>query len=204
MSLLPINLYAIRGNWHLFKSRKKSKAFLEIKEKILQRDDYSCRYCGFRSTNYQEIVNHDQNYRNNTLDNMVTACLFCQQCFFLESLVNPENGGGYIIYLPEISQANLNNFIRVLFSCLLKNAPYKGKLQTTFLNFRDRAKPVEDIFGPGSSNPGIFGQTLLDSNLSTKELAHPVFTQLRLLPERKFFEEKIIYWKAEIFDKIPL
>jgi len=204
VSLLPIHLNAERGNWQLFKTRKQNKRFLEIEKKILERDDYTCGYCGFKSLNYQTVVNRDQNYRNNKADNFVTACPFCQQCFFLDALVNPELGGGYIIFLPEIGQGDLNNFCRVLFSCLLKNAPYKGKLQTTYLSFKDRSKQTEDMFGPGSSNPATFGQTLIDSGLSKKELSHPILTQLRLLPERKFFEQQILYWKATIFDKIPL
>ena len=204
MSLLPISLSAVRSNWQFFKARKKNPKFLVIEKKIFERDDYTCQYCGFRSIDYQSVVNHDQNYKNNKSSNLVTACPFCQQCFFLESLTTPEYGGGSIIYLPEINQADLNNFIRVLFSCLLKNAPYKGKLQTTYLSFKDRAKTIEEIFGPGSSNPSTFGQTLIDSNLSSKELSLPILTQIRLLPERKCFEKQILYWKTEIFDKIPL
>lgn len=204
MSSLPIYLSAVRGNWEIFKARKKNPKFLEIEKKIIERDDYTCKYCNFRSVDYQTVINHDQNYQNNNASNLVTACPFCRQCFFLESLNNPENGGGYIVYLPEISQVDLNNFIRVLFSCLLKNAPYKGKLQTTYLTFKDRAKIIEEIFGSGSSNPSTFGQTLIDSNLSAKELSLPILTQIRLLPERKCFEKQILYWKTEIFDKIPL
>lgn len=204
MSLLPIHLTAERGNWQLFKARKNNSRFLAFEQKILKRDDYTCRYCGFKSLEYQTVVNHDQNYKNNKANNLVTACPFCYQCLFLDALVNPNLGGGYIIYLPEISQADLNNFCRVLFSCLLKNAPYKGKLQTTYLSFKDRSKPIEETFGPGSSNPAIFGQTIIDSSLSKKDLSHPILTQLRLLPERKFFEQQILYWKTNIFDKIPL
>ncbi len=204
MQLLPISLTAERGNWQMFTSRKRNPRFLEIEKKILEKDDHTCRYCGFQAFNYQEVVNHDHNYKNNTAGNLVTACPFCLQCFFLDALSNPSVGGGYIIYLPEINQADLNNFCRVLFSCLLKNAPYKGKLQTTYLSFKDRTKQIEDIFGPNSSNPAIFGETLLDSGLSKKELAHPILTQLRLLPERKFFEKQILFWKTSVFDKIPL
>ena len=204
MSLLPIHLTAERGNWQLFKARKNNSRFLAFEQKVLKRDDYTCRYCGFKSLEYQTVVNHDQNYKNNKANNLVTTCPFCFQCFFLDALVNPNLGGGYIIYLPEISQADLNNFCRVLFSCLLKNAPYKGKLQTTYLSFKDRSKPIEETFGPGSSNPAIFGQTIIDSSLSKKDLSHPILTQLRLLPERKFFEQQILYWKTNIFDKIPL
>ncbi|MGD0465980.1 MAG: type IVB secretion system protein IcmJDotN [Gammaproteobacteria bacterium] len=204
MQLLPIHLTAERGNWHLFMSRKRNKRFLEFEKKILEHDEYTCCFCGFQAFNYQSVINHDNNYKNNNQNNLVTACPFCRQCFFLDALTNPAVGGGYIIYLPEINQADLNNFCRVLFSCLLKNAPYKGKLQTTYLSFKDRTKQVEELFGPGSSNPAIFGQTLIDSNLTPKERSHPILTQIRLLPERKFFEEQILYWKTTVFDKIPL
>jgi intracellular multiplication protein IcmJ len=204
VALMPIHIAAQRGNWHLFKLRKHNKKFLEFEKKIFTRDNYTCNYCGFQSMEYQVIVNKDQNYRNNRASNLVTACPFCYQCFFLDALSNPDNGGGYIIFLPEINQADLNNFSRVLFSCLLKNAPYKGKLQTTYLSFKDRTKQTEEMFGPGSSDPGTFGQTLIDTGLSKKQLSHPILTQLRLLPERKFFEQQILYWKANIFDKIPL
>ena len=204
MQLLPIQLTAQRGTWQLFTARKRNQRFLEFEKKILEHDDHTCCYCGFQALNYQSVLNRDHNYKNNKIDNLVTACPFCRQCFFLDALNNPAVGGGYIIYLPEINQADLNNFCRVLFSCLLKNAPYKGKLQTTYLSFKDRTKQVEELFGPGSSNPATFGQTLLDSNLTPKELAHPILTQIRLLPERKFFEEQILYWKTTVFDKIPL
>lgn len=204
MSLLPITLTAERGNWLLFKARKNNKRFIEFEKKILERDQYTCRYCGFQAFEFQSVVNHDQNYRNNKASNLVTCCPFCWQCFFLDALVDPQLGGGYIIYLPEINQGDLNNFSRVVFSCLLKNAPYKGKLQTTYLSFKDRTKQIEEIFGPGSSNPSTFGQTIIDSGLTKKELSHPILTQIRLLPERKFFEKQIIYWKVNVFDKIPL
>lgn len=204
MQLYPIQLTAIRGNWQLFAARKRNTKFIEFEKKILEHDEYTCGFCGFQAFNYQSAVNLDHNYKNNKAENLITACPFCRQCFFLDALTNQLFGGGYLIYLPEINQADLNNFCRVLFSCLLKNAPYKNKLQTTYLSFKDRTKQVEELFGPGSSDPAIFGQTLIDSNLSKQELAHPILTKLRLLPEKKFFEEQILYWKTTVFDKIPL
>lgn len=204
MNLFPIKLSAKRGNWRLYLARKRNKKFAEFEKKILKRDKNICRFCGFPSQKYNSAINRDQNYRNNKASNLITACSFCRQCFFLESLGNELAGGGYVIYLPEISQGDLNNFCKILFSCLLKDAPYKNKLQTTYLSFKDRGSTVEQLFGPGSSDPAIFGQTLIDSNLQAKELEHPILTQLRLLPNRKFFEEQIIYWKQTVFDQIPL
>lgn len=204
MQLLPIVLTAKRGNWQRFIARKHNKRFLAIQEKILHRDHNTCRYCGFQAKQQQVIVNHDHDYSNNKASNLVTACIFCAQCFFLDQIGKNNNTGGYIVYLPELTQADLNHICRVLFSSLLRDAPYKGKLQTTYLSFKDRSIIVDENFGPNSSDPNIFGQTLIDSNLTSKQLQHPILTNLRLLPERKFFTKEIKYWKANIFDQIPL
>ena len=180
------------------------KSFLPRQKEIFERDAYTCRYCGFQSEKYQNVVNCDQNYRNNKRNNMATACAFCTQCFFLDGIGKDGNSGGHIIYLPEVSQADLGHFCRVLFSSMLRDAPYKGKLQTAYLSLKDRAKVVEEVFGPESSIPETFGQSLIDSNFTEEQLQHPILAHLRLLPDRKYFTEQIAYWKATVFDQIPL
>lgn len=206
MKLLPIALTAKRGNWSRFKARRNNQAFLALEKQILERDNNACRYCGFASEKYQVVVNINQDYGNgqSTPDNLATACLFCAQCFFLDSIGNDNSWGGSIIYLPEISQSDLNHFSRVLFSSMLRDAPYKGKLQTAYLSLKDRENAVNETFGPRSSDPYTFGQTLIDSNLTPEQMQHPIMQQLRLLPDRKCFTEEILYWKAKVFDQIPL
>lgn len=206
MNLLPIVITAKRGNWSRFHSRKSNKSFQNLEQQILARDQNTCRYCGFNSAKYQVVVNinHDYSPGQSVPDNLATACIFCAQCFFLDALGHENSWGGTLIYLPEISQPDLNHFCRVLFSGMLRDAPYKGKLQTAFLSLKDREHIVNETFGPKSSDPYVFGQTLIDSNLSAEQLQHPMFQQLRMLPERKYFTEEIIYWKATVFDQIPL
>jgi intracellular multiplication protein IcmJ len=204
MKLLPIILTARRGNWQRFLARRLNERFLAIQTKLFARDEYTCRYCNFQSEKYQVIVNHDHDYSNNKSSNLVTACMFCAQCFFLDQIGKNNKTGGYIIYLPEIEQADLNHICRILFTSLLRDAPYKGKLQNTYLSLKDRTTVVDDIFGPNSSEPNVFGQALIDSNFSKKQLQHPALANLRLLPEKKFFAEEIVYWKATVFDQIPL
>lgn len=204
MQLLPIVLTARRGNWQRFIARKQNQRFLAIQKKIFARDHNTCRYCGFESDKYQVIVNHDHNYINNKANNLVTACIFCAQCFFLDQIGKNNNTGGYIIYLPEISQADLNHTCRVIFTSLLRDAPYKGKLQYSYLSLKDRSNVVDEIFGPNSSNPNIFGQALIDSNFSPEQLQHSALSNLRLLPERNYFTQEIKYWKQTVFDQVPL
>jgi intracellular multiplication protein IcmJ len=206
MKLLPITLTAKRGNWPRFRARRNNQSYLKLEEKILARDEYTCRFCGFTSDKYQVVVNINSDYNagQSKPDNLATACSFCAQCLFLDGIGQGNNWGGSIIYLPEISQADLNHFCRVLFSSMLRDAPYKGKLQTAYLSLKDRENAVNDIFGPKSSDPYTFGQALIDSNLNDDQLQHPVMTHLRLLPERKNFTQEVNYWKSTVFDQLPL
>lgn len=132
LELLPIALSAKKGNWQSFMGRKSNKTFIKIAQKVFERDDNRCRYCGFQSEKFHEVLNIDQNYHHNVLDNLATACCFCSQCFFIDSLGLDGKSGGTLVYLPEISQPDLNHFCRTLFCSLLKDSPYKGKLQSVY------------------------------------------------------------------------
>lgn len=206
MKLLPISLVAKRGNWQRFRSRMRNKNFQKLNNEALTKDDYICQYCGFRSEKFQVVVNRNHDYSPNQSrgDNLATACIFCAQCFFLDGIGSDKNMGGHLVYLPEISQADLSNFCRVLFASMLRDAPYKGKLQTTYLSLKDREKVIDEVFGPESSNPHTFGQAMIDSSLTKEQLQHPILAQIRLLPDRKYFTTEIEYWKKTVFDQIPL
>ncbi|MEL6846325.1 MAG: type IVB secretion system protein IcmJDotN, partial [Bacteroidota bacterium] len=193
MDLLPITLTARQGNWSRYQARNRNKRFAVIAKRIFLRDQYRCRFCGFQDQHYSNVVNVDHDYSNNTSANMVTACTFCTQCFFLDAVGSHPRTGGHIIYLPEISQADLNNFCRILFSSLYKDVPYHSKLNNTYLSFKDRTKAVEDVFGEHSSDPAVFGQCLIDSHLTPEQLKHQALEDLRLLPQIKPFKEEIMY-----------
>lgn len=204
MEHLPITLSARKDNWRAYHARKKHPKFLPIKARILERDNYSCRFCGFLSKEFQEIVNIDQNYKHNQPSNLATACCFCAQCFFLDAVGLDPNTGGSIVCIPEVSQADLNNFCRILYCSLDKESAYKGKLQAVHMSLKDRSKEVINCFGPDSSDPRIFGQGLLDAALSKEQMSHDVLKQLRLLPSKKAFVPQIEYWKRTVFAKVPL
>jgi intracellular multiplication protein IcmJ len=111
MPVYPIKLSAAPNAWRLFMLRKADPSFAAFGKKIFERDNYTCQFCGFRAINYQEVINLDQNYNNNQPRNLVTACCFCAQCFFIESIGKQDYGGGTIIYLPKVTQNDLNAFI---------------------------------------------------------------------------------------------
>src|SRR3990167_8073034 len=117
----PLELSVSLTNFSQFISRKANKAFQELARAAWVRDNFTCQYCGFESKKYQEVVNRDGNYRDNALKNVVTACCFCTQCQFIESVGEQGYGGGTLIYFPEMSQAEINALCHVLFCAMVNH-----------------------------------------------------------------------------------
>ena len=195
MPYLSLQLRAQSSAWRIFTTRKADPAFLKFQESIFQRDNYTCQYCGFQARQFQQVVNKDNNYHNNKKDNLVTACVFCTQCLFIESINNNEYGGGTIIYLPEISQANLNGLCHVLFCAITNATSYRGDAQNIYRTLKFRAQAVEQVFGEGLSDPARLGQMLIDSPIeNSDEVQKKIFKDVRLLPSRTRFSRQIDSW----------
>jgi intracellular multiplication protein IcmJ len=78
-------------------------------EKTLKQDDYTCRFCGFRSQQFQRVVYH----KNKDSSELVTCCTFCEQTLYLERA--GMMGSAVLIWLPEIAQAELNHIARAIY-----------------------------------------------------------------------------------------
>lgn len=85
----------------------------EIRQKILTRDEQTCQICGFRSKKYQDIHFVDGDSTNLQMNNMVTACIFCHQCFNLDKVNDMRSG--VLVWLPEISQPDLHHIARAIY-----------------------------------------------------------------------------------------
>lgn len=191
----PIELNASLTNYSAFHSRKTHPRFREMAKKVWGRDAYSCQFCGFQAREFQEVVNLDQNYQNNRLENLVTACCFCAQCFFLESLGEGGYGGGTLIYLEEMTQAEVNSLCHVLFCAMVNNTIYKESAQSLYRSLRLRANCIEEQLGENMSNPAAFGQMLVDYSAS-HDVKKPIkiLRHLRVLPARGRFKKRIERW----------
>jgi intracellular multiplication protein IcmJ len=183
--MYPIELNVNPEGWPHFVRRKMDPKFLSFREKVLQRDQSTCQYCGVTSKEGLEIVNRDQNYLNNKIDNFVTACEFCTQCFFLEVIGSGGYGGGTLIYLPEFTQNQLNAFCHVLFRSM-GESEYKDTAQDTYRHLRLRCQVIEDEWGEGLQNPAVFGQSLVEL-MDKSILKKKMFSAVRLLPSRAAF-----------------
>lgn len=100
----------------------------DMRAKIFERDDNTCRYCGFYAKKYQDTnyikrggKDAGKNPAAPVLDDYVTACTFCQQCFNLERIDRMQSGA--IIWLPEIGQATLHHICRAIYVARISQGP---------------------------------------------------------------------------------
>jgi intracellular multiplication protein IcmJ len=93
----------------------------ELKQKIFERDDFTCQCCGFQSKKYQEIHHKNHNPADFSEDNLLTVCIFCHQCFCLENVSSMKSG--VLIWLPEIDQAMLHHLARAIYVARISQGP---------------------------------------------------------------------------------
>lgn len=192
-----LTLNADVGSWVLYHTRATDKKFDAFKKRVFQRDRHTCVYCGFQSQHDMCVVNFDGQYKNNTIDNLVTACPFCMQVNFLPFVGKDGASGGTLIHLPDMRQADLNGLCHVLFCAIENQTDYAERAQKIYNSLRLCADPIEQQWGKGLSQPNMMGQMLIDTPL--EDQAHwkqTVLKDLRLLPSQSAFKEQIERWSS--------
>lgn len=117
MKLLPLVPGVTRSLWQ---DDTKAKAVSgrddgddALKATILERDRFTCRYCGFKAKKYQQLHYLNGNVSDTRPSNLVTACVFCHQVLRLD-LVSPMRSGT-LIWLPEVGQASFHHLCRAIY-----------------------------------------------------------------------------------------
>jgi intracellular multiplication protein IcmJ len=195
-ALYPLNISLGNRSWPLFARRKHDAGFKEIRQKVWNRDRHTCQFCGFQASVHMDVVNLDGNYRNNKISNLITACPFCSQCLFIEYIGKVDYGGGVLIYLPKITQNQLNAFCHVLFCAIANATDYMQDAQNILNLLKLRAKHVEMSIGEGLSDPAMLGQMIIDTPLKHDKalLEKNILHDLRVLPQSAAFSVQIEQW----------
>ena len=195
---MKLKLSGELNNWESFKARKKNKKFLAITEKVLKRDKNTCRFCYYQGYAL-EVINYDNNYKNNTPSNFLTACVFCARCTLLDSYKLDYAGGDRIVYLPELSQTQLNQMCRILFFEASKEdnseAAYNAKM--ILAKLLDRAGWLDEKANAKLSHPGLFLYYLHDASKSVD-----LVNKLRWLPDINEYQAAIKLWQNEFVERV--
>lgn len=201
-----IILSAKRGQWRVADDEAESadKDFGAIRPRVLARDMHTCQFCDWKADLYQDVHHRDNNHRRNVMENLCTACKLCHACYHLG--LAGQNNGAVMIYLPEVSQADLNNFLR---ACWVadrlepQNKVLQDFIDTAWSTLMARREPVLDIWG--SSNPVDFANRLLDIPQEAYDARESVLRPLRLLvrPNSPMIGPKVISYWAGLFQKLP-
>jgi intracellular multiplication protein IcmJ len=195
---LAVNL----SGWRVFIRRKEDKAFLPVSKRVLERDAYTCQYCGFQANEYQEIVNIDGDYTNHKLSNLMTACCFCTQSLFLQAVGLDEMGGGQLIYLPEMQPADLSSFCHVLFCAMGNNTGYQESAQSIYRSLKFRSQLIENKFGSGTSNPSVLGQLIIESQEREPGKEINILQGVCLLPSHTKFKVQLEAWASAALQEL--
>lgn len=186
--------------WRHYSERLLDPSFEKFSQSVFQRDQHSCVFCSFSATVGMCVINIDHDYTNNKMSNLATACPFCQQCLFIEAIDNLQSGGGTIIYLPEVSQAQLNAMCHVFYASIINGSTHAKVADHYIQSLKLRASLVEKHFGKGTSVPSFLGKLLVDTPASDMDSRQAkLLKDVRLLPALDKFEKEIMMWAQNAF-----
>ena len=164
MKLLPITLGIARTGG----TQKLSEAVdAETRQKIFERDEQTCRFCGFRSEKYQDIHFKNNNPKDKHFENMVTACIFCHQCFNLNKASDMKSG--VLIWLPEMSQADLHHVARAIYVARISQGSMADTAKKALEVIRERREHAKDRLS--TDDPFILA-TVMSDFLTPKHYAN--------------------------------
>lgn len=178
---------------------------------VWKRDSYRCYYCNFTSKKHQEIHHLNDDHDDNSMDNLVTICPLCHQCFHLDTASS--TNGGKIIWLPEMSQQELNYISRAIFIAAesARVSEEAGEKVSDFTKMAtviessllERALVVEQNVQQGASDPANFATALLNMKEESYEQREEFIKPFKLLNLKTRFPVQTKYWKNNTFKEIP-
>jgi len=174
-----------------------------------------CYFCDFAfgTSDVFEVHHLDGDHTNDATENMVPVCEMCHAPFHLELVGRkwPKRPGA-IIFLPELSQPELNNLLQAIFYSMAvqvtggQDAATQAPIaqpHTVYRRLLDRRAQVEQdqsgtVVRPGFSEPVNLSLMLLSPNFTDEQYAarDQLLAGCRYLPDPEYFVAKAGQWNA--------
>ena len=200
MTLLPLSLGV-----GVHPDAEKKGASVPDKKKIqktLDRDENTCRFCGFVSSKYQRVIPY---INDNDRSDFITSCTFCELAANMDRASS--TGTGILLWLPEIEQTKLNHIARAIYVARESGgamAEVAGRALDALMSRRAEVKKRL-----GSDDPILLATVMCESlNLTEYRKSKAKLEGIRMLPSDKFvvrtgqgsanqFPNMVAYWLSE-------
>ncbi|MBC3479077.1 HNH endonuclease [Pseudomonas sp. SWRI59] len=169
-----------------------SEANAKLRTAVWQRDNYTCRFCGFKSAKFQELHALDGNAENCSKENLVTACNLCRQVHHLGACAM--NNTGFFVAVQELTQTEINLIARCIYvNELLGDVAVNEKLASLLAAFKFRGSDtLKEVYGGELITVLGVAETLASKHLvSDEEYARrgEWLAPLRLFPTKRAFKD---------------
>jgi intracellular multiplication protein IcmJ len=165
---------------------------------VSSRDLETCRFCGFRSVKYQTCVwnaGHPED-----IDNLLTCCPFCEQVLRLDLV--PLQRSGVLVWLPEVSQADLNRSMFTLYALRIGTDQAASGAREFLDRIMSRRQVANKEFG--SDDPAVAVERLREKQRTGRTRARcpneAAGSGLRLLP----LDRRIVHEGTLEFNQFPM
>lgn len=171
-------------------------AYKKIRPEILQRDNNTCQFCGFRAEKFQEVHHLDDNHANNDPSNLITTCAMCHANHHI-GYSGIKNRGSIIYINPDwgFTQASINNLVRLLWVSADTDNKDIGNLCTNVLARLERCNilPKQLI---GTNELSVLSDFLLNLDDKKYESRANTLAGIYIMPRKDGFKQLIEYWKT--------
>lgn len=177
----------------------------DLKQKIFERDGFTCQCCGFHSKKYQEVHALNHNAQDVRESNLTTTCIFCHQCFNIEKVSDMKSG--VLLWLPEIEQAELHHIARAIYVARISQGPVAEAARTSLDTIMARREEAQNRI---STNDPYILATVLRDYLGPKHYSQrsDKLSGIRLFPlDRRIIKEAdlefnqfpqiLAYWRSK-------
>lgn len=231
-SLPALVMSAKRKVWRMHDhAGEADKAFQKVRAPVLDAADHECGFCGLRSDKYQEVHHLDDDHANNAKENLACTCPLCHQVFHI-GLAGMRDGA-YIINMPELSQAEINQLCLVMWivertdaarfdaqqallykslanrvktlRALMENR--RGNVKIRFCNELEKAGFSKDFtkkVSLDSISPSLLANVLMQLPDDLYARREDLLGGLRLMPRAERFDAQLKFWLEDQGKKLPI
>lgn len=194
------------------------KSAAELRKQVIAQGRFGrrCHFCDFAfgTTDSFDIHHVDGDHTNNEIENIVPICELCHAPFHLDTVSKKwPSDPGRIVFLPELTQIQLNNLLQVIFySMAMQSAAAAGEKvpsiasqafhpHTVYRRITDRAHQVEmnssgETVRKGLSDPMVCSRVLLDMDDEEYAKRSVLLGGCRYVPGADYFIQQAGMWSG--------